>query len=51
MSNKITVENYCEKCGSEYMVTYDPENNIDEPSFCAFCAELIVDDELDFDED
>ena len=51
MSNKISVEHFCEKCGAEYMVTYDPDNNIEEPVFCAFCAELIDQDELDFEDD
>ena len=34
MSSKITVELYCDKCGTDSMVTYDPDNTVDEPIFC-----------------
>jgi|OM-RGC.v1.037827041 DNA replicative helicase MCM subunit Mcm2 (Cdc46/Mcm family) len=51
MSNKTSIEHYCERCGGEFMVTYDQDNNIDEPIFCVFCAERLSEDELEFDED
>lgn len=51
MSNKTTVENYCEHCGAEYMITWDEEMLIDEPIFCPFCAVRVDAEELDFGED
>jgi len=51
MSNKKRIENYCERCGGEFTVTYDQDDNIDEPLFCVFCAERLFVDELDFEDD
>lgn len=51
MSNKTTVEHYCDHCGAEYMITWDEENHPDEPIFCPYCAAGIDDEELEFDED
>jgi DNA replicative helicase MCM subunit Mcm2 (Cdc46/Mcm family) len=51
MSSKITVELYCDKCGTDSMVTYDPDNTVDEPIFCPFCAELATENDLDFEKD
>ena len=51
MSSKTSIEHYCENCGAEYMVTFDQDNQIEEPIFCVFCAQLIDSEELDFEED
>lgn len=50
MTSKVTLDFYCHSCGSEYMVTFDQDNQIEEPVFCTFCAESMEKD-LDFDED
>lgn len=49
--SKKTIDQYCQQCGTEYMITYDEDNSVDEPVFCAFCAQLISDEELEFNED
>lgn len=38
MSSKLTIEYECEKCGAEYMITFDEENIIDQPLYCPFCS-------------
>jgi hypothetical protein len=49
--SKKTLDQYCTHCGSEFMITFDEDNQMDEPVFCAFCAQLMTDEELEFDED
>ena len=38
MSSKLTIEYECQKCGAEYMITFDEENIIDQPIYCPFCS-------------
>jgi len=47
---KRALEQNCEVCCAEYMITYDGENIVDEPAFCPFCASP-AEQELDFGED
>ena len=35
MSIKITIDSYCDECGSEYMITYDQDNQLETPNFCS----------------
>jgi len=39
MSSKITKEYECEKCGVEYMITFDEDNIMDQPLYCPFCSD------------
>jgi len=49
MSNRTTLDFYCDHCGCECMVTYDQDNQTDDPIFCPFCAGSVESD-LDFDD-
>ena len=47
-----SVKHSCDNCGSNFTIRFDEDQVEDNPSFCPFCAEMIVDiDELDEDED
>ena len=38
----------CDNCSSEFTIKYDEDQTEDKPSFCPFCAEMIIDvDEYD----
>lgn len=50
MSSKTTLEQYCHHCGSEYMITWNEDEQIEEPIFCPFCAQITRDEDLDFDD-
>ena len=46
MSIKITIDSYCDECGSEYMITYDQDNQLETPNFC---SSPLTEDDLDFE--
>jgi DNA replicative helicase MCM subunit Mcm2 (Cdc46/Mcm family) len=42
----------CDNCDSVFTIKYDEENTESDPSFCPFCAEMIVDvDKIDEDDE
>jgi hypothetical protein len=49
MSSKITIDHYCNNCGSEYMITYDVDNQLETPNFCSFCSSPLTEEDLDFE--
>ena len=50
MSSKVTMDIYCNECGSECMCTYDQDNQLEEPKFCSFCSSPITEEDLDFED-
>jgi hypothetical protein len=47
-----TLKHTCSQCDSTFSILYDLEHTEDDPHYCPFCAEMIVDiDELDEDDD
>jgi hypothetical protein len=41
----------CETCGSECYIKYDADQCDDDPSFCPFCAEKMIETDFDNDDD
>ena len=41
----------CDECGSEFTLKYDEEQTEDSPHFCAFCGEMMVDIEENYEDD
>jgi hypothetical protein len=47
-----SLHHICDECSSEFTLKYDEEQVEDSPHFCAFCGEMMVDfDENYEDED
>jgi hypothetical protein len=47
-----SLKHTCDNCESEFTIRYDEEQAADEPHYCPFCAEMIVDvDELNEDDE
>ena len=47
-----SLKHCCENCDTEFRITYNEEYAEDKPTFCPFCAEMIIDqDEDDIDVD
>ena len=45
------VQHTCDECGSEFAIKYDPDTCDDDPQYCPFCAELLIEfDTVDDDE-
>jgi len=57
MPSKVTKDFSCDNCGVEYMVTFDEDNVIDQPTYCPFCKAKSSDyddidvNEIDFDDE
>jgi hypothetical protein len=45
------VKHQCSNCDSVFILSYDELNCEDTPRFCPFCAEHILEDDLEQDED
>ena len=46
-----SIHHTCDNCDSEFTVKYDEESTDDDPHFCPFCGEMLIDiDEVDDDE-
>ena len=45
------VKHHCSNCDSKFTIHYDELDCEDEPKFCPFCAEYILEEELEQDED
>ena len=50
MSGKVVKECECLECGTEYMITFNSKNSVDDPVFCPFCGSAEA-DELNFEDD
>lgn len=47
-----SISHTCDNCDSEFTIKYNEENVADDPHYCPFCAEMIVDvDNLDDDDE
>lgn len=38
-----SLHHVCEACGSEFTIRYDENQCEDDPHFCSFCGEMLVD--------
>lgn len=38
-----TLKHTCSQCDSVFSINYDPDYTEDDPQYCPFCAEMIVD--------
>jgi hypothetical protein len=48
----MNLHHICDNCSSEFTIKYDKDQVEDNPSFCPFCAEMIVDvEDLNEDDD
>lgn len=46
-----TLQHTCDNCDSQFIVKYDEEQTEDDPSFCPFCGEMLIDFETVEDDD
>lgn len=46
-----STEYFCDSCHSEYMIIYDEDDLLDNPSYCPFCCAAVDDDDDDDFED
>ena len=46
-----SVKHSCDNCDSEFTIKYDEDEVEDNPSFCPFCGEMLIDFERVEDED
>lgn len=47
----IQLKHNCESCDSEFTIKYDEEQVADDPKFCPFCCEMMLDSESEDDDD
>lgn len=47
----LTVKHSCSQCDSTYKVIFKEEETEDNPRFCPFCSDFIIEDETEQDED
>lgn len=47
----MTVNHSCDECGSEFTIKYDQELCEDDPQYCPFCGEMLIEFESVDDED
>jgi hypothetical protein len=45
------VHQTCDNCESEFTIKYDPEACEDDPRFCPFCGEMLIEFDTVDDED
>jgi len=38
-----SLHHICDSCGSEFTIRYDESQCEDDPHFCSFCGEMLVD--------
>jgi hypothetical protein len=46
-----TLQHYCDNCDSEFSIRYDVEKCADDPHFCPFCSEYIIQDTTEDEDD
>jgi predicted nucleic acid-binding Zn-ribbon protein len=46
-----SLRHHCSNCDSKFTIGYDELVCEDDPKFCPFCSEYILEDELEQDED
>ena len=46
-----SLKHHCSNCDSKFTIVYDELLCEDDPKFCPFCSEYILEDELEQDED
>jgi DNA replicative helicase MCM subunit Mcm2 (Cdc46/Mcm family) len=46
-----SIHHICDNCGSEFHIKYDSSQCEDDPNFCPFCAEIMIETDFDDDED
>jgi DNA replicative helicase MCM subunit Mcm2 (Cdc46/Mcm family) len=39
----MNVHHTCDNCDSEFTIKYNQDETEDDPSFCPFCGEMLVD--------
>jgi hypothetical protein len=47
----MSVHQTCDNCDSEFTIKYDPEACEDDPRFCPFCGEMLIEFDTVDDED
>jgi hypothetical protein len=49
---KMSVHQTCDNCESEFTIKYDRERCEDDPSYCPFCGEMLIEfDTVDDDDE
>lgn len=46
-----TIHHICDNCGSDFSIKYDEMQCEDDPHFCSFCGEYMVETDTFEDED
>jgi predicted RNA-binding Zn-ribbon protein involved in translation (DUF1610 family) len=46
-----TLHHVCDECGSDFTLRYDESQTEDAPHYCAFCGEMMIDVDENYEDD
>lgn len=46
-----SIKHHCNECESEFIIKYDKEICPDDPVYCPFCADYLIETEIDEEEE